>query len=120
VSLHKDFLVSVSNGNSQTLAFVAGQVKNYLSHWESITQDPVILSAIQHYNIEFEEKPPLQTLLPKNNFFSLSDREVVNNEIVKLLHKGVIEEADYTQDSYLSNVFVRPKKDGTHRMILNL
>jgi hypothetical protein len=28
-SLLKDFLASGSNGNSQTLAFVAGQVKNY-------------------------------------------------------------------------------------------
>ena len=60
---------------SQTLDFfVAGQVKNYLPPWESITQDPVILSAVQQYNIEFEEKPPLQTLLPKKFFFSLSNR----------------------------------------------
>jgi hypothetical protein len=64
-------LAGGSNGNRQTLDFVAGQVKNYLPHWESITQDPVILSAIQHYNIEFEGKPPLQTLLPKNKILSL-------------------------------------------------
>ena len=109
------------NGNSQTLAFIAGQVANHLPHWESITQDPVILSAIiLQYNIEFEEKPPLQTLLPKNIIFSSSDREVINNEIVKLLHKRVIEKTNHTPDSYLSNVFVCPKKDGTHRMILNL
>ena len=108
------------NGDSQTLAFIAGQVANHLPHWESITQDSVILSAILHYNIEFEEKPPLQTLLPKNIIFSSSDWEVVNNEIVKLLHKRVIEKTNHTPDSYLSNVFVHPKKDGTHRMILNL
>ena len=46
------------NGNSQTLAFITGQVANNLPHWASITQDPVILSAILLYNIEFEEKPP--------------------------------------------------------------
>ena len=32
----------------------------------------------------------------------------------------MIEHAHYTEDSYVSTVFVRPKKDGTHGMILNL
>ena len=103
-----------------TLSFTAGQVKNHLCQWENITQDPVILNAIQHYNIEFEETPPLQIVIPKNIIFSASDREIVNNEIAKLLSKGVIEGAHYTPDSYISNVFVRPKKDNTYRMILNL
>jgi len=43
-----------------TLSFIAGQVKNHLCQWQTITQDPVILNAIQHCNIEFEETPPLQ------------------------------------------------------------
>ena len=74
------------------------------------TQDPVILNAIQHYDIEFEETPPLQIVIPKTIIFSASEREIVNNEIAKLLSKGVIEGAHYTPDSYISNVFVRPKK----------
>ncbi len=102
----------------QTLTFLAGQVKDHISHWETITKDPVILNAIQHYNIE--EKPPQQTCKPGNIIFSISDKNVINSEIAKLLKKGVIEPAKYTVDSYVSNVFVRPKKDGTHRMILNL
>ena len=106
--------------NYHTLSFTAGQVKNHLCQWETITQDPVILNAIQHYNIEFEETPPLQIVIPKNIIFSASDREIVNNEIAKLLSKGVIEAARITPDSYISNVFVRPKKDNTHPMILNL
>ena len=53
----------------QTLAFAAGQVKNHLSHWELITQDPFILSAIQHYNIEFAETPLVQISPPVNKTF---------------------------------------------------
>ena len=106
--------------NYHTLSFTAGQVKNHLCQWETITQDPVILNAIQHYNIEFEETPPLPLGIPKNIIFSASEREIVNNEIAKLLSKGVIEGAHYTPDGYISNVFVRPKNDNTHRMILNL
>ena len=96
------------------------QVKNHLCQWETITQDPVILNAIQYYNIEFEETPPLQIVIPKNIIFSLSDRRIVNNEIAKLLSKVVIEEDHYIPYSYISNVFVRPKRDNTHRIIMNL
>ena len=59
-------------------------------------------------------------MIPKNIIFSASDREIVNNEIAKLPSEGVIEGAHHIPDSYISNVFVRPKKDNTLRMILNL
>ena len=105
----------------QTLAFTAGQVKNHLSHWKFIAQDPFILSAIQHYNfIEFAEKPLVQISPPAIKTFLPAEKEIIQHEITKLSHKGVIEEAMHTNDSYLSNVFVRSKKDGSHRMILNL
>lgn len=55
--------------NYHTLSFTAGQVKNHLRQWENITQDPVILNAIQHYNIKFEETT-LQIVIPINIIFS--------------------------------------------------
>ncbi len=36
------------------------------------------------------------------------------------MQKQIIEKTAYTRNAYLSNVFVKPKKDGSHRMILNL
>ena len=103
----------------QILAFTAGLVKNHISHWEFITQDPYTLRAVQHYNIEFAETLLLQTTPPMNKT-SPAENEIIQNEIIKLSLKGVIEEAIYTNDSYISNVFVRPKKDGSHQMMLNL
>ena len=122
VSMKLNSPVPLNNSieNYHTLSFTAGQVKNHLCQWETITQDPVILNAIQRYNIEFEETPHLQIVISKNIIFSASEREIFNNEIAKLLSKGVIQGAHYTPDSYISNVFVRSKKDNTHRMILNL
>ena len=103
---NKDCLKNILTNNlqCQTLVFTAGQVKNHLFKCESITQDPIILSAIQHYNIEFEDGPPLQTNPPKNTIFSLSEKEIISNEIAKLLTKRVIGRAIYRPDSYLSNV----------------
>ena len=44
----------------------------------------------------------------------------MDQEIYTLLQKGVIEEANHSTGEFLSNVFLRPKKDGSFRMILNL
>ena len=52
--------------------------------------------------------------------FSPSEREIITEEITKLLDKGVIEQIDRVQGDVISTIFVRPKKDGTFSMILNL
>ena len=36
------------------------------------------------------------------------------------LNKGVLEKTEYAEGDFLSTIFVRPKKDGSYRMILNL
>ena len=41
-------------------------------------------------------------------------------EISKLLFKGVLELTHRLPGDFISNIFVRPKKDGSYRMILNL
>ena len=45
---------------------------------------------------------------------------VINYEVEKLLKKGVIVRAPQDEKGYFSNIFICPKKDGPHRMILNL
>ena len=52
--------------------------------------------------------------------FTCQDQEVINVEIEKLLIKGVISETTNCRGEYVSTIFVRPKKDGGHRLILNL
>ena len=44
----------------------------------------------------------------------------MDEEIDKLLKKGVIEISKYEDDQFISNIFTRPKKDGGYRMILDL
>ena len=98
--------------------FRAGQLREHVSAWESLTSYSFILDAIKHYHIEFEV--PYQAQEPRHIYSSLSDKEVIDGEISKLLLKGVIERTGHTGNGFASNVFVRPKKDGTYRMILNL
>ena len=101
-------------------SFRAGQLREHVSAWESLTSDSFILDAIKHYHIEFEAEVPYQAQEPRHIYSSPSDKEVIDGEISKLLLKGVIERTGHTGNGFVSNVFVRPKKDGTYRMILNL
>ena len=45
---------------------------------------------------------------------------IINAEITKLLDKGFIENSNPLEVDFISTIFVRPKKNGCHWLILNL
>ena len=57
---------------------------------------------------------------PKEITFTLQEQEVIDKEIDKLLIKGVISKTTHCPGEYISTIFIRPKKDGEYRLILNL
>ena len=62
--------------------------------------------------MELTDKPD-QTFVPSPIKFSKLEEEAINNEILDLTKKGIIEpvvQAD--PDEFISNIFVRPKSDG--------
>lgn len=99
-------------------AFQAGDIKHSLPEWESITSDPEILSTVVGMPIEFDEPPTGCSRAA--TLTSLAETEIVDREIAKLLAKGIIEVTTHKPKEALSSIFIRPKKDGTHRLILNL
>ncbi len=82
-----------------------------------LTSDPEILDIVQGAHIEFDTIPK-QCTLPMTNDFNQAETKLV--EIEKLLQKGVIQPCIKESDDFISKIFLRPKKDGTHRLILNL
>ena len=75
---------------------------------------------ISGMHIEFDSFQNCSPNRYVNNNFDNFDIEVINQEVSKLLSKGVISPCDYSENQNISPVFTCPKKDGTHRMILNL
>lgn len=57
---------------------------------------------------------------PNKIHFSPAEINIIDAEIAKLVSKEILTLVNHTPDSFISNIFIRPKKDGTHRMILNL
>ena len=79
----------------------------------------VILRAIKGYRIIFNELPEQfvqPTVYPMSNL----EKQKINLEINKMLAMGVVEFTQHQKDEFVSNIFARPKKDGSVRVILNL
>lgn len=104
--------------------FVAGRLKLFVYEWKKLTSDPVILDMVQNCHIEineniFELEQGGNKKFPTYQFNSI-ETEAIDNEISKLLKLQVIKLAKLEPDSCVSPIFVRPKKNGEYRMILNL
>ena len=52
--------------------------------------------------------------------FTEAEQTIIDNEIEKFLLKGIIRLSLYEDGQVISPIFVRPKKDGSHRVIFNL
>ena len=68
---------------------------------------------------QFTEDPYQQYLKPPIKFNS-EEAAIIDGEIQQLLDKGVLEETDPTYGQYVSAIFLRKKKNGSYRLILNL
>ena len=70
--------------------------------------------------MEFEAEYPTQTVQPNKINFSAAEIVIIDSEIAKLVSKEVLQVTTRVPDGFISNIFIRPKKDRAFRMILNL
>ena len=92
-----------------------------MHEWRRLTDDPIILDMIEHYHVEFDRA--FFNIKQENFFqhrFNAAESQIIENEIAKLVSMGVLVEVQHDVDQFLSPIFVRPKKNGEYRMILNL
>ena len=100
------------------LTFKAGQVAAHFTAWRTLANDKILLSDVLGAAVECIATP-VQHKLP-NQIFSEDEYHIVRQEVHKLLEKRVITKVSPIPGQILSNVFLRPKKDRTHRLILNV
>ena len=111
-----------------SLSYLVSQVERFKggnicgkSKWLSITKDKYILDIVHKgLKLNFLSIPPSKG--PFEYPRQAKERDIIDKEVMKLLHKQVIEPCLSNSDSgeYFSNLFIAPKKDGTYRTILNL
>ena len=100
-------------------SFQSGRIAQYYTKWRTLTSDELLLSWVKCYKIELINTP-CQAQLPKEVTFSREESIAVSKELTKLLTKDIIERTCHEPGEFVSNIFLRPKKDGSYRMILNL
>ena len=100
-------------------SFKAGSLSLSLSEWQKLTHDKHILDIISGLKIDFM-KNPTQINEPKQIQFNPQEKEIVNSEIENLKRLGVIEHTEEVDGQFISNIFIRKKKNNSYRLILNL
>ena len=80
------------------------------------------MNAVTGYKLEFDPNlsPPEQRKPCFPYAFSGHEKEIIDQEITKLETKNVIEQCEHTDGEFISNIFIRPKKNGGIRVILDL
>ena len=109
-------LVTMRSLQQACLTFRAGQVRDSVHNWEKLCGS-VVLDAVKHYRIEFATDCPRQTKMPKQIVFSPQETEVIESEISKYTAKHIIEPTSADSCGFVSIIFIRPKMDGSYRMI---
>ena len=118
-NLEKDLPLIVEYFTKLADCFKAGQLTHKLCAWRKITLDSEVLQTVCGDEIEFINLPH-QIKIPKENKLSKAEQLVVEQEIKKLLSKGIIVTSAHEPDEFISPIFLRPKPDGSHRLILDL
>ena len=98
---------------------VAGRIQHFLGKWKQLTHDPSILNAVRGYKIDFLLSP-VQFTIPITMNFSAQESANVSARISKFLEKGIVVKSSLEEGEFISSIFLRPKKDVSFRMILNL
>ena len=106
---------------SKTCHEQAGRLRHCIDNWQKITSDKTILSDVYGVNLQFKNgQVPCQPRVPPQIRFNEKEQIIIDTEIKNFLERGIIEKAFHCEGEYISNIFIRPKKNGTYRVILNL
>ena len=78
------------------------------------------MDIVKHrYETEFDSEPCEQyNRMPIK--FNETEQKIISKLLDKFEDKGVIVETEHEPGEIFSHIFIRPKSDGTHRLILNL
>ena len=100
--------------NTPDVTYSGARLPLFLKNWELVTQNGKVLSIVKGSFIDFD-KIPKDVIYSKGKTHPSAAESAV---VQKLLKNRVIEQAN-TQ-GVVSNIFLRLKESGEHRLILNL
>ena len=70
--------------------------------------------------IQFIDDVPYNSEVPKELPFSNNERSIIDKKIREMLNSGIISQTKHSRYEFISKIFIRPKRSGGHRLILDL
>lgn len=104
--------------NSQP-PFEAGQLRHRIDCWRTLTSDRLLLHIVEGFTLDFTQSP-FQRKWPTQVISETAEVVATSALLQELLDKGVIEQAPINPTGFVSNIFLRRKRSGSFRLILNL
>ena len=98
--------------------FKGGQTAQFWHEWANFTTEKYILADVSGINIECIEIP-IQHVL-KGHKPNEPNIENIDKAVGTLFTKGIVSVTREQSGQVIPDIFLHPKKDGTHRLILNL
>ena len=89
----------------------AGNIEHRFDQWKCITEDESILETVKGYKLEFSMEP-FQIKPPSEISFSESETYHIDVTISDFLQRNIIERTDHSVGEFISNIFVRPNRNG--------
>ena len=116
-----DFIKNaIVESQTNILQFEGGRIKHILDQWKQITTDNEILKIVYGIELEFKGDMPVQRKIQKQCKFNEDEKRAIDAKVNKLLAKKIIIESENEDGQFVSPIFLRPKKNGTFRLICNL
>ena len=106
--------------SSGPITITWGRIKNFISTWQEITSDKTILSVVLGYKLEFYGLQPIQIGKIRPTVLNSEAEASSDQQIQNFLSRDILVESHHEFTEFISPVFLREKKNGTFRMILNL
>ena len=97
----------------------SGNISQFLKNWEQLTSDREIISTVK-YGLKLNTMSAISPRQPCQFKLSVDESRAIDEEILPMLQKGIIELSEETPKDYFSPIFPRTKKTGDTRVILNL
>ena len=109
------------DSNKYRFPFHVGNLQNCLEQWTKITNNPLVLNAIQGHRIQFHTQPPIQPA-PDLKYLNISPQQeyLIDLEVQSLLEKGAVTKVNPKSPGSYSRIFQVPKEDGGQRPVINL
>lgn len=104
---------------SSPFPFKGGNIANNLAEWEALTSDKFILGYVEGVSLDFLSWPS-QDHVPRPFRMNIEQSNFIDGELSSLYEKDIIEREGDISDHYISNIFLRPKPNGSFRMIIDL